>query len=44
MLRLDVDGGTVWERIGDEIVNGPILHLAYQGSSNLVIVGAFTKV
>jgi hypothetical protein len=43
MMRLDVDGGTVLESIGDEIVNGPILHLTYQGG-NLVIVGAFTQV
>ena len=45
MLRLDVDGGTVLESIGDEIVNGPIHFLAYQGSQGTsVIGGAFTKV
>jgi uncharacterized delta-60 repeat protein len=43
MMRLDVDGTSVLESIGDEIVNGPIHFLTYQGS-NLVIVGAFTKV
>jgi uncharacterized delta-60 repeat protein len=47
MVRLDVDGGTVHEKIGEEIVNGPILFLTYQGTSQgncLVIVGAFTQV
>ena len=32
-MRLDVDGGTVLESIGDEIVNGPILFMAYQGTA-----------
>ena len=47
MVRLDVDGGTVLEMIGEEIVNGPIHFLTYQGTSQgncLVIGGAFTKV
>ena len=47
MQRLDVDGGTVQESIGDEIVNGPILFYATQGSPQgtlTVIVGAFTQV
>jgi uncharacterized delta-60 repeat protein len=43
MQRLNVDGDTVLESIGDEIVNGPILFMTWQGS-NPVIVGAFTKV
>ena len=47
MQRLDVDGGTVHESIGDEIVNGPILFMTWQGSlqgTYTVIVGAFTQV
>ena len=43
LLQLKADGDTVLQRIGDEIVNGTILNMVYQGS-NMIICGAFTKV
>jgi uncharacterized delta-60 repeat protein len=44
MLVLRDDGNTVVSRIGDEIVNGPILTMAFHGDGTTVIVGSFTKV
>lgn len=44
MLVLRSDGSTVVSRIGDEIVNGPILTMAFQGDGTTVIVGSFTQV
>jgi uncharacterized delta-60 repeat protein len=37
------DGSSVLQSIGDDVVNGPILHMATQGS-NTIIVGSFTQV
>lgn len=43
MLLLGADGNTILQRIGDEVVNGTIIYMTWQGS-NIIIAGAFTQV
>ncbi len=43
-LDLSLDGSTVLWHLGDEVVNGPIVGIAFQTDGAAVIVGSFTQV